>query len=150
MKMQAHDLTTLPLGQKRKNGNIILTSTFILNPVWPGVSLIYPQWRVMALSVCFWGFWSERSMQRWARCRISSGEVSLLTWYQKDIKKGDEKRKHACVIKIKERSAVQSERGNTNLIAGSVLSFSCQMHAVPKWLELLLLYLWEISTALLF
>lgn len=148
--MQAHDLTTLPLGQKRKSGKIILTSTFILNPVWPGVSLIDPQWQVMALSVCFWGLWNERSMQRWARCRISSGEVSLLTWYQKDIKKEDEKRKHTFVIKTEERSAVRSGRGNANLIAGSVVSFSCQMHAVPKWLELLLLYLWEISTALPF
>lgn len=49
--VEAHDLTTLPSGQK-KSGLIILTSVFNLNPVEPGVCLICPRWRVMALSAC--------------------------------------------------------------------------------------------------
>lgn len=51
LEMQAHDLTTL-LGKKRKSGVIILTNTFNLNPVQPGVCLIYPWCRVMASSAC--------------------------------------------------------------------------------------------------
>lgn len=40
------------IGTEKKSGLTILTSAFNLNPVQPGVCLIYPRWRLMALSAC--------------------------------------------------------------------------------------------------